>query len=514
MINTLKRKIGFNPLAWLVNTWRMRALVNDFTEPPSLQKGAPRFAVVITPWGGTSIPWFSLAIGLLLAKRGSTVTFVLDDFNFGDKSLRYQFVLYCIRIVLKIVRRRFDVIVLSTLHTDKARSDVAFATVKRLSRLNAVWEMRGEMIESGRKKFTDRCIKQLDAAYDPISKVMQQNAFDMVFIPGGVYGTSGLWTEHARLAGIRLGSYDSGGYETAMIACNGVACQLQDIPAAFALLKARCIDPAEYRYAIESAKAEMERRRAGVDAFASQIIGSGSGDSRYDGAVLIALNSSWDSAALGLHTVFDDNSDWIIQTTNFLLENTDAPVIVRQHPAERLAIARTTDDYGALLNRHFGQHPRLHFIAAEDKINSYELFKRVAAVIVYTSTIGIEAAAYGKPVITPSNSYYSDLGFVYKTSNLSEYLNFLGTAAAGNLHVSDSMCEDARLCYYLTQCRNWVFSPFNPADFGKWSRMPLSHWYSDAKVQIVLRSLQENVPVAYLNHLESLSRNSTHQAIA
>ena len=38
----------------------------------------------------------------------------------------------------------------------------------------------------------------------------------------------------------------------------------------------------------------------------------------------------------------------------YLLENTDRPVIVRQHPVERLAIARSSDDYGALLRETYG----------------------------------------------------------------------------------------------------------------------------------------------------------------
>jgi len=38
----------------------------------------------------------------------------------------------------------------------------------------------------------------------------------------------------------------------------------------------------------------------------------------------------------------------------FLLEHTTTPVIVRQHPVERLEIARSSDDYRSLLARHFG----------------------------------------------------------------------------------------------------------------------------------------------------------------
>jgi hypothetical protein len=222
----------------------------------------------------------------------------------------------------------------------------------------------------------------------------------------------------------------------------------------------------------------------------------------FDGAVLIALNSSWDSAALGLHAIFDDNTQWIVETVRILLDHTDAPVIVRQHPAERLDFARTSDDYGALLQRHFGTHPRLRFIAATEPVNSYALLDQVAAVVVYTSTIGIEAAAYGRPVVTPSNSYYSGLGFVWRAGSVEEYKDVLRRGAAGKLDVTDAMRRDASVCYYLTQCCNWVFTQFNPADFVKWSQRDFAALHADPKVRGILHTLRENVPAAYLNHVE------------
>ena len=244
-----------------------------------------------------------------------------------------------------------------------------------------------------------------------------------------------------------------------------------------------------------------------MDTFASQLQGGHGGDTRHDGAVLLALNSSWDAAALGLHAVYADNTTWIVETVRFLLDHTDAPVIVRQHPAERLPIAATSDDYRTLLQQHFGDAPRLHFIAADETINSYQLLERVAAVVVYTSTIGTEAAALGKPVITPSLSYYAPLGFVWQCTDLPSYQARLIDAALGSLQISAAMQQDAHLCYYLTQCCNWVFSPFNPSDFQDWGGLDPKQLLADAAVQTVLASLQHNIPVAVLNHEAALARH-------
>lgn len=502
MIDKLKQKIGINPWAWLLYTKRMRAMVRQFDYRGATNMSDLRFAVVITPWLGSGVPWFSLAVGLLLARNGNKVSFIIDDLPFGNRTLRYRIVICCIRSVVKLMCANHSVVALSSLHAPANLNATECLAVERLAHLNSVWEMRGEAQSDDRTNFAALCITQLGRANGPISQLMQPGAFDAVFIPGGIYGSSGLWTRHAMAAKIRIASFDNGGFGALMLAVNGIACQMHDIPSAFERLKTRCADPAEHSFVIESALAEIGRRRAGVDTFASQVIGGDSGDARYNGAILIALNSSWDSAALGLHTIFEDNQQWIVETVRYLLDNTSAPVIVRQHPAERLAYARSNDDYRGLLKLNFGNHPRLYFIAADEKINSYDLFSRVRAVVVYTSTIGVEAAANCKPVITPSNSYYSGLNFVWRASTLVQYQTYLGTAAASMLEVTPAMRDDALICYYITQVCNWVFSPFNPADIKDWSRMSLQQLQGDTKIQGVLRALQDNVPIAFMNHLD------------
>lgn len=505
LMRAAAQRIGFNPLAWLGYTRRMRGFAREYSALGRGGGSKQRFAVVVTPWIGSAVPWFSLVVGLLLSVNGNAVSFIIDDLPFGDRPRRHRFILGCIRCVVGRLRNTFEVIDLSAEGSTAPLSLEARQSIKRLATLNAVWALRGEMVEAGRQQFVDTCSGQLAAAYGAVAAVMRPGRFDMLFIPGGVYGTSGLWVERARAVGTRIATFDNGGYGALMLASDGLACQMHDIPRAFALLKRNCASEQERTFVVETAHAEIAKRRAGVDTFSSQMRDTRSIGSRFDGAVLLALNSSWDSAALGLHTVFENNMDWIVQTVRYLLQHTPTTVVVRQHPAERLDYARTSDDYNALLRRNFGNEPRLIFIGADEQINSYELLDRVAAVVVYTSTIGTEAAASGKPVITPSNSYYSGLGFVWQAVERRQYESFLAAAAAGTLQVTAAMREDALFCYYLTQCSQWVFSPFNPADVAKWSRLSLRELQKDAAVSTVLKSLEQNIPVAYLNHLKAFS---------
>ena len=502
----IARAIGLNPVAWLRGTRRMQKDVSQFLrhQSPAGNDG-PRVLAVITPWAGTWVPWYNLALALLMAARGCRLSFVVDDFQFGEKPWRYAFVLRCLRTVMRGLRGRFDVTLLSAVPAPaEAIGRGPSSLVLDLARMNTTWQLRGEMIDGGRQQYIDQCVDQIGRAEPSIARMLSGGRHDVLLIPGGVFGTSGLWVAHARAFGVRICSFDAGGDEVAMFAALGVACHLHDIPDAFRRLKAPGA-PAEHAFAHQSAHAEMAKRRQGVDAFASQVAGAGGGDAKHDGAVLIALNSSWDAAALGLHTVFKDNSEWIVESVRHVLARTTSNVIVRQHPAERLPIGATSDDYRALLQRHFGDEPRLHFIAAADSINSYALLARVAVVVTYTSTIGIEAAALGKPVVSPSRAYYAGLGFVWKAEDLAGYQALLVAGASGQLQVTPQMREDAHLCYYLTQCCNWFFSSFSPSSFIKWSRVGLQHLQEDVQVQRAITSLVDGTPLAYLNHQQRFS---------
>lgn len=498
--------IGINPIEWMHNTQKMLDLVAGWDMSPAISCNSKRFAVLVLPWLSTDVPWFSIVTGLFLARRGNNVIFILDDLPFGNKPVVFAFILRCIRQVLKMLPPRLTVVCLSDYRTTGGLSPDQSNHLTRLAQFNAVWALKGEMNSTGRQQYIDLITKQLSTSYKAIKSLCESKAFDVIFIPGGVYGSSGIWKECVITTGMRVASFDSGGYGTLMLTADGVAAQLQDIPRAFAMLKARSDFEQKKQIVMEAAQAEMKRRRAGTDKFASQMIAKTQNVMHLDNGVLIALNSSWDSAALGLHVLFEDSTQWIIETTRWLLDNTDAPVIIRQHPAERLKIARTTDNYHKLLTDNFGVTDRLHFIAADALVNTYDLLNLVSTVIVYTSTIGVEAAALGKVVITPSKSYYSALGFVWNADSKETYFRHISNSVALNYTVTPEMKDDAMCCYYLTQCCNWIFSPFNPEGFSDWSSYSLEKLYTLEAVQIALTSLQDNMPVALLNHIGNIEK--------
>lgn len=486
---------------WVRDTIRMRRFVlGAKTESVPSAASALQIGVIITPWCGSAVPWVSMVIGLLLAARGHKVTFVFDDLPFGETDSVWRLQLLSIRSVMSLISRKYRVVRMSSRQNILASIDDH--AINALARLNSVWAMRGEAPVTNQSM--DSIRRQLVDCDAAIESFLTTERYSLLVVPGGIWGSSGLWLRHARNLDIRVSTYDSGGYGVLLLCVDGIACQLQDIPRAFKLLKNSVSEPSVQRRVSLMAMSELNKRREGTDKFASQVVSSKSHERKCEGGVLLALNSSWDSAALGLHMAFETNQDWLLGTVRHLLEKTDVPVVVRQHPVERLSIAASSDDYASLLNQHFGKHPRLHFISAHDPVNTYELIEHVDVVIVYTSTIGVEAAAQGKTVITESSSYYSDLGFVHSAKTRDQYFQLLTSATAGHLKVTEAMRLDAVNAYYITQCCNWVQTLITVPDFPKWSRRNLSYLAVHPAVNLVIDAIETNVPVSFLNHLQNL----------
>ncbi len=79
---------------------------------------------------------------------------------------------------------------------------------------------------------------------------------------------------------------------------------------------------------------------------------------------------------------------------------------------------------------------------SDDPVNTYDLIGKAKVVVSYISTVGSEAAALGKTVVTEGKSCYADLGFVWEQKTRKEYFEFLSKALKGKLNVSDKQ----RIC--------------------------------------------------------------------
>ena len=69
----------------------------------------------------------------------------------------------------------------------------------------------------------------------------------------------------------------------------------------------------------------------------------------------------------------------------------------------------------------------IHLITPTDKTNSYDLVDVATVGLVYTTTMGLEMAMNGVPVIVAGQTHYRGRGFTYDPDNWVNYYKILGS---------------------------------------------------------------------------------------
>ena len=66
---------------------------------------------------------------------------------------------------------------------------------------------------------------------------------------------------------------------------------------------------------------------------------------------------------------------------------------------------------GDIVDQHFSELPEhVHLIRANDLINTYDLISIANLGLTYTTTVGMEMAMRGSPVVVSGKTYYREAG--------------------------------------------------------------------------------------------------------
>lgn len=457
------------------------------------------FAIVVMPWFGTPSPWYAIALGLGLARRGRRVTFVWHDLPFTRRDPYFDLQNEEIGRALRGLQHRF--LVLRVSHQTRARAEPdAAEVIDDLVQQNLTWVTRGAVApEPGERRLADEMRQGLTNALPHVRSLMRTNHFDVLVVPGGVLLASGVYLQTAREQGVRASTFDAGLGWT-VVSTLGVAAQQTDLTRAFPMLSD---EPGGRGAAIvDAAREEFERRRAGTDATSYQLARANDVTSREPTTILVPLSVVFDTAALGRHHIFSDSREWLVETIAAVLRATDDPVIVRAHPSERRPLERSRFDVRAILAEAFGSNPQVRLVPAEDPCNTYDLLEEARLVLPFVSTIGIEAAALGKPVVVGGAVYYANLGFVWAPSTRDEYFEVLTRGARGELPELRGQRDLAWRCYYLNAVCQRVWTDFTcqPVDYWRWVRHAAHELFDEPEVEDILSAIEDDVPIPILRH--------------
>lgn len=120
-------------------------------------------------------------------------------------------------------------------------------------------------------------------------------------------------------------------------------------------------------------------------------------------------------------TIFDSQFDAVREIASYL-KNTEYKFYVRVHPNTKMNYPR---EYQKWVELRSELSDLIVFIEGDDPVDSYALAKNSDKVIVYMSSVGIEAAFLEVPSIVIGNSYYHRLGSNYTPSSKEELFKLL-----------------------------------------------------------------------------------------
>lgn len=141
--------------------------------------------------------------------------------------------------------------------------------------------------------------------------------------------------------------------------------------------------------------------------------------------VLLATNVLGDSLTLGRQVFSKTMADWVGRTIQYFMGRPDIQLVIRIHPGEILTREYSMVD---VVKQTLPELPEyIHVIEPGEKINTYDLIEITDIGLVYTTTVGLEMALKGIPVVVAGKTHYRDRGFTYDPNSWVEYFKLLGT---------------------------------------------------------------------------------------
>jgi len=145
---------------------------------------------------------------------------------------------------------------------------------------------------------------------------------------------------------------------------------------------------------------------------------------RFRQVVPVFTNIIFDTSQPHANTVFEDMFTWLDLVLDVVRSHPETLFVIRAHPdelrvrkASRETVAAWVEATGA------NKEPNVIFVGPKETLSSYELIQKSKFVLVYNSTIGLEAAIMGAPVLCGGKARFTQYPTVFFPLTAAEQRN-------------------------------------------------------------------------------------------
>jgi hypothetical protein len=137
--------------------------------------------------------------------------------------------------------------------------------------------------------------------------------------------------------------------------------------------------------------------------------------------VPIFTNVIFDTSQPHANAVFEDMFDWLDRTLEVIRAHPDTLFVIRAHPDE-LRIRKASRETVSTWVETSGANRELNviFVPPNETLSSYELIQKSKFVMVYNSTIGLEASIMGAPVLCAGRARFTQYPTVFFPQTIEE----------------------------------------------------------------------------------------------
>jgi len=304
------------------------------------------------------------------------------------------------------------------------------ADIEEVSLWDAQYTLMREEVDMASAK--DRALHDLRMKRNTFAALaalewMQINKPDIVLIPNGLILEMGIVLRVARYLNIPAITFEFNDQREQIWLAQNTSIMRQDTDY---LVEARCSLPMTDDMYERLADLENARRGARVWGKSKRlwqyVSSQGAEETRKTlglddrPVVLLAANVLGDSLTLGRNIFAESMSEWITKTVQFFASRSQVQFVIRIHPGE--TIVPKAKSMATVVREALSEIPKhIHIIAATDKVNTYDLIEIADLGLAYTTTVGMEIAMNGLPVISCGRTHYRGRGFTIDPNTWDEY---------------------------------------------------------------------------------------------
>ncbi len=139
--------------------------------------------------------------------------------------------------------------------------------------------------------------------------------------------------------------------------------------------------------------------------------------------VPVFTNVIFDTSQPHANVFFSDMFTWLDKVLKVIKAHPETLFVIRAHPDEaRPGKASEESVEGWVKQNEVASLPNVIFIAPDEYFSSYEMIQRAKFVMMYNSTIGLEASIMGAPVLCAGKARFTQLDTVYFPRTQREYM--------------------------------------------------------------------------------------------